>query len=252
MARFLLMLVLSTWAHAADRIVESVLPSLDYGPACWSAVNLQNLGDRNVTVEVEAHRESGALVALVGLSQVTIHLSSGEHASYRLEIPEETGSGWMRIRERIPNPQLSPVIAVAGTSECVAANQLRTTARQAAYPTRNPWFSGDSDEMPGNLISLVNTTEKAAKASLCYSSGNLYSVPGTARLTPICSSSMDVQIPAFGARRFPVEREGSSHFSIKSQGEGIALQMLRPLETGLKVYSVDSTIKFGEEVSKVP
>jgi hypothetical protein len=107
--------------------------------------------------------------------------------------------------------------------------------------------------MHGNLISLVNTSELAAQASLCYSAGNLYSVPGNGRatgeLTPICSASFDVQIPPFASRQFSVEHDGNSHFSMKTQGEGIVLQMLRPLETGIKVYSVDSTIKFGGEAS---
>src|SRR5690348_14303105 len=73
-----LALLLCNLAQAADRFVESVLPSLDYGPSCWSAVNLQNLGNRDVTVEVEAHRESGALVPLVGQGHVAVRLSSGE------------------------------------------------------------------------------------------------------------------------------------------------------------------------------
>jgi hypothetical protein len=46
-----------------------------------------------------------------------------------------------------------------------------------------------------------------------------------------------------------VEHEGNSHFSMKTQGDAIVLQMLRPLETGVKIYSVDSTIKFGGEAS---
>jgi hypothetical protein len=86
---------------------------------------------------------------------------------------------------------------------------------------------------------------------LCYSAGNLYSRPSdaraTAELTPICSASFDVQIPPFASRQFPVEHEGNSHFSMNTQGEAIVLQMLRPLETGVKIYSVDSTIKFGGE-----
>jgi septum formation inhibitor MinC len=46
-----------------------------------------------------------------------------------------------------------------------------------------------------------------------------------------------------------VERDASTHFSIKTQGEAIVLQMLRPVESGVKVYKVDSTITFGGEIS---
>jgi hypothetical protein len=255
----ILLLVVSLWvavgaaAGERERVVESILPSLDYGPTCWSSLELQNLGDRQVTVEIEPHRASGGLVGLVGHGQLTMRLNSGEHSSYRLEILEETGRAWVKIRERIPSPQQFSVIAVSGRAECAVENQLRSTPREVAYPTRNPWFSGDIEEMHGNLISLVNTSEFAAKASLCYSAGNLYSRPSDARpeteLTPICSANFDVQIPPYASRQFPVEHEGNSHFSMKTQGDAIVLQMLRPLETGVKIYSVDSTIKFGGEAS---
>ncbi|HWY47379.1 MAG TPA: hypothetical protein VNX70_08345 [Bryobacteraceae bacterium] len=244
-------LLASGVAGAGERVVESILPSLDYGPMCWSSLQLQNLGDREVTVELQPHRASGGLVALAGHWQSIMRLKAGERVDYRLEIPEETGRGWVKIRERIPLPQLSSVIAVSGRAECAEDNQLRSTPREVAYPTRNPWFTGDIEEMHGNLISLVNTSELAAKASLCYSAGNLYSLPSESRakteLTLICSAAFDVQIPPFASRQFPVEHEGNSHFSMRTEGQSIVLQMLRPLATGVKVYSVDSTIKFGGE-----
>jgi hypothetical protein len=245
----LLLLALAATSPASEpqeRIVESVLPALAYGPSCWSGLDLHNLGDRPVILEVEAHRDSGALVPLVGHPQVIVRLNPGQSASYRLEIQDETGDAWVKIREQVPSPRLWPVVAVSGTSECVANNQLHTTARQVAYPTRNPWFSGEVSEMPGNVIALANTSERAAKVSLCYSAGNLYSAPSQkiTQLTPICSNFIEVQIPPFGARQFPVERDGNSDFSLKTQGEAIVLEMLRPVATGVKIYTVDSTIKF--------
>jgi hypothetical protein len=240
-------------AAKGERFVESVLPSLTYGSSCWSSIDLQNLGDRTVTLELESHRASGALVPLVDHPQVTVLLSPGQHNSYRLESDQETGSGWVKIREKIPEPGLSSIVAISGHTECVADNHLRTTAREVAYPSRNPTFSSDVEEMHGNLISLVNTSERPAKAWLCYSAGNLYSLPGPSRsaaeLTPICSSSFELQIPPFGARQFPVERDGNSHFSMKTQGDAVVLQMLRPVDASVKIYSVDSSIKFGGEAS---
>ncbi len=98
-------------------------------------------------------------------------------------------------------------------------------------------------------MSLINTTERPVRASLCYSSGSLYSVPDrSAELTPVCDSAFDVQIPPFGAREFPVAREGNSHFSLKTQGAAIVLEMLRPLGASIRLYKVDSTIHFGGEV----
>ena len=112
MARITLLLLLLWPAvnlYAADqpeRIVESVLPSLAYGPSCWSSLNLHNLGDREVMLEVESHRASGALVPLVGHPAILVRLNAGERTSYRLEIPEETGEAWVKVRERIPSRQI--------------------------------------------------------------------------------------------------------------------------------------------------
>ena len=245
----MLLVSLAAAAHAADqaRVVTSILPSLDYGASCWSSLALTNLGDRVVTVEIEAHRAGGGLVGLAGLNEMVLHLNPGERVSHRLEIGDESGAGWIKVRERIPSPKLSPVIAVSGMSECTVDNQLRSTPRQLSYPTRNPWFSGDVEEMHGNMISVVNTSERAAQASLCYSEGNLYSVPPNPELTLVCSKAFDVLIPPYASRQFPVQRDDSTHFGVKTQGDAIVLQMLRPVAAGIKVYSVDSSVKFGGE-----
>jgi len=158
----------------------------------------------------------------------------------------------VKLREKIPSA-LSAALALSGMTECVADNQLHSTTREVAFPTRNPWFGGEVAEMHGNLVSLVNTSEHPATAALCYSNGNLYSVPKAGRptpeLLPICSK-LYFQVPPFGSIQFPVERDGSSQFSIETRGDGIVLQMLKPLEAGVKVYKVDSTITFGGEAEK--
>jgi hypothetical protein len=233
---------------AQSRIMASVVPSLAYGPNCSSSLQVQNLGDRTVTVELEGHRESGALVALAGLTSNTIHLDAHQQSSYKVDIAEETTAAWARIRETIPSPDLSPVVAISASTECLTASQLRTAGRSVAYPTRSPWFDGDVAEMRGDVVSLINTSESAARATLCYSSGGLFSVQGTP-LRPICNASSDVQIPPFGSRQFPVSREGNSHFSIKTQGAAIVLEMLRPVGENLRIYAVDSSIKFGDEAT---
>ena len=105
--------------------------------------------------------------------------------------------------------------------------------------------------MQGNLISVVNTSERAAQASLCYSAGNLYSVPTAAHpapeLTLVCSKQFEVLIPPYASRQFPVQRDDSTHFGIKTLGDALVLQMLHPVAAGVKIYSVDSTVKFGGE-----
>lgn len=240
-------------ANGQERQVESVVPALAFGGRCTSTVTMQNLSDREVLADVEAHKASGALAPIVGHSSIAMRLHPGERASYQPQIEDEMESGWVKVRERVPSASLSPVLAVSGATECVIDNELKSIGRDVVYPTRNPWFSGDVAELSGALVSLINTSERAVKASLCYSAGNLYSVPGdtpaSAELTPVCSAAFDVQIPPFGAREFPVARDGSTHFSLKTQGAAIVLEMLRPLGASIKMYKVDSTIHFGGEVA---
>jgi hypothetical protein len=115
-----------------ERIVESIVPWLAYNSSCWSAVELQNLGNREVAAEVEAHKSSGALVALAGRSGIQVHLNAGERAEYKLKLTEETTGAWVRVRETVPQPELSPVLAVSGSTECLANDALQTTVREVA------------------------------------------------------------------------------------------------------------------------
>src|ERR1035441_3924348 len=142
-------------AVLAGTALEIVLPSLAYGPSCSSTVVLQNLADTPVDVELEGHRASGALAPLVGRAGRVIHLLPGGKGSYQLQIAEEEGRAWVRVRERLA-ARAAPAVAVSGSTECRAGNQLRTAAREVAYPTRNPWFAGDVAELRGSVISLIN------------------------------------------------------------------------------------------------
>ena len=250
MPRFLYCTFALLPAAAQERVIESVLPALAYGPKCSSTADFRNLSDRPVTLEVEGHKSTGALAPLAGHPSMTVRLSAAEHVSYKLEMDEETTSAWIKVREIIPAPRLTTVVAVSGATECVAGDQLHSTPRQLAYPTRNPWFSGNVSEIPSDEILLVNASERPATAWLCYSAGNLYADPNNPRaprLTPLCSSDSVVQIPPFGTRQFPVARNNSTFFSLKTAGAAIVLQMLRPLDSTVRLYTVDSTITFGRE-----
>ncbi len=242
-------------ANAQPRAVESVVPALAFGGKCTSTVTMQNLSDRMVTADVEPHKPSGALAPIAGQAAMSVQLAPGERASYKPQIAEETESGWVKVRERVPSPALSPVVAVSGVTECVVGNELKSVGRDVVYPTRNPWFSGDVAELTGARVSLINTTERAVTASICYSAGNLFYLPGktpSADLSPVCSAAFEVQIAPFGAREFPVSREGSTHFSLKTEGSAIVLAMLRPVGASIKMYKVDSTIHFGGVVQSAP
>jgi hypothetical protein len=238
-------------AASPDRVSESVLPALAYGRSCSSTVLLRSLADTPIALELEAHRSSGALVPLTGPltghAGLAVRLNPGEKASYRLQVEEETTGAWVKIRERIPSSRASVAVAVSGSIECRAGNQVRIAAREVAFPTRNPWFSGEVADLHGAVIALVNASEGTARAVVCYAGGAWVVVPG-GEWSPVCSATVDIQIPPFGSREFPLDRDGNSYFSIKTRGDALVLQMLRPVAADIKIYTVDSTIKFGGEV----
>ena len=147
-------------AAGQERVVESVVRVLAYGARCSSSVEMQNLSGRPVLVDVEPHRASGALVPMVGHPEIAMRLAPRERSSYKLAIEEETESAWVKVRERVPSPRLSPVVAITGRTECVIGDQLRTAGREVVYPTQSPWFSGDVTDLPGGLLSLINTSER--------------------------------------------------------------------------------------------
>ena len=90
---------------AQSRVIVSVIPSLAYGPNCSSTVELQNLSDRTLSIDVEGHRETGALVGLVGLSGSTVHLAGAPSTRpippvNRLRILECQRCGFDPVREQ--------------------------------------------------------------------------------------------------------------------------------------------------------
>jgi hypothetical protein len=239
---------------SASHVLQSIVPALPYTSSCRSRVVLLNTGDIPVKVEVEGHAETGALVALTGHASRT-WLGPQEHVEYRLQIEGEAEGAWFRVREYVPAGD-SPVIAIRPASECVVGNQLRSTTRQVAFPMRSPWFSGAVADLHGTSIWVVNVSDHPAHASACYSSGSYYVIPGESprdhnarppQTTTICSAAEQVQIAPFASRQFPVERDGNSHFSLHTEGPAIVLQTLRPIEIGVRVYTVDSSITFLNE-----
>ena len=173
-----------------------------------------------------------------------------DRRSFRLGGQRETGDAWVGVWEADP-PGTLPALAVEGWIECLAGDQLRTVPRSAALAMRNPWFAGQTADLAGAVMAVVNASAEAARADLCYSAGNLYFVPAEMpdrRLERLCSWSEEVAIPPFGSREFPVEREGANEFALRTRGESIVLLLLRPVAAGLRVYRVDSTIRFGSEV----
>ena len=247
---FLLVTGAPAWAQA--RVVQSVIPSLAASSSCWSVVEVQNLGTREVAAEVEAHTSSGALASFVAHRGIQIRLRAGEHAEFRFQPSGEINGAWVRIRETVPVPELSPVLALSAATECLVAGELHSTLRDSAWPTRNPWYSGDVRPDDDGVLAITNTSERPAPVRGCYASGVFFSVPDGDRpageLTTVCSEIVDEVVPPFGSRQFPVSRGGNLRFSLATEGDAIVLQMLRPAGANIKAYRVDSSITFGKEV----
>jgi len=241
--RTLLLMSLALTAAAQTRSLESVVPSLDYGPACTSTFQAVNLTDHEVTAEIQAHKMSGALILLSGQSEAKVTIPARGRAAFKLEVPNESGSGWVRVRE--PG---SGSLAIGGVVECVDGDRLVTASRDVVYPVRHPWFAGDSADLSGAIVTAINVSDLPAVLSICYSAGNLVS-NGRPELVPLCSDTMDLQVPPFGTRRVAVQRGGNSWFGLKSTGDAMVLEMLRPLDAHVQLYRVDSTIQFGQEVA---
>ncbi len=117
-------------------------------------------------------------------------MAPGERKRFTLNLPETTDNAWAAIRETIPDRQLTPVLAVAGQTDCVAGDRIYSAVREVAQALPNPWFEGDVGEMSGARLVVVNASESVAVVMGCYSGGTLVSnpnVPGGAALTPLCT-----------------------------------------------------------------
>ena len=252
----LVAIALQAASPSSTRVVETILPALVYNASCSSTVSVQNLADRAVWLQLEAHRSDGALVPLEGHAGNEFRLAAGESGAYKLRVKDDPGDAWVKIREWIPSQDLSPAIAISGATECIAGDELSTADRVVAYPLANPWFAGPAQELAGEAILLINASEQPARALVCESSVGYYALPATpaapAQSHRICSTEFEVQIAPFGTRRFPIGGGTNSSFSLETRGDHIVLQMLKPLKNSVRLYSVDSSIQFGEEAKSDP
>jgi len=244
-------------SESQSRRLVSVLAPMSYGASCWSVAEIQNLGSRQVIVEVEGHKGSGALVALGGASGVAMRVESDEKIQLQLQVPgEESLEGWLKITEVLPDSARGPALAVSGRTECVLNDQLVTSPQSVAYPMRDPWLAFDLAESPGRVAMVLNLAAEAATAKICYSKGTRVSVAeehgNGAKLVPVCSESRLLQIPPFASASVAVEYDGNSQFSLEAQGESLVLRVLLPPKPGLRTYTVDSTIQFGQMLDGKP
>lgn len=238
------------------RVFETVLPALTYSPGCSSTVSLRNLSGRDVSVDVEAHRSDGALVAVDEGSGGGLELAPGQSTHFKLDLADDPGDAWVLVRERVPAAELSAAVAVSGVTECITGNELSTAVREVAFPRVNPKFSGQADAHAGKVLLLVNASEQPASAWVCEAAVGYYTLPGTAErpvhTRPLCAAEYETQIGPFGTRRFPLGENPAGGFLLESRGRRIVLQMLKPARTHVRLYAVDSAITYGGEVPPTP
>lgn len=241
----------ATLSAAEGRAVVSVLSPLAYGPHCWSSVKLQNLGDRNVTVRVEGHKGSGALVALGGADSIVVKLAPAGEKTLRLDVPgEESPEGWVKITEFFL-PAETPVLSTSAQTECTDGDQVTTVPQTAAFPTRDPWLAGDLADFRGRTALVLNASFETAVVRVCYTHGVTVTNPaGRAGTEPValCNASVLRQIPPFGTTTVSLEYEGNSAVAVTTRGSSIVLRLLLPQSGTTRTYAVDSAVTFDEVV----
>ena len=280
----LMLAVLS--AEGFEPAPPAVIAALRAGSGCFSTIEVTNLSGRELAAEIEARLETGALVPLepadlesggqarseprseprgdppqdaLDRSERSAILVAGEdivfaphqRRGFRLNSERESGNAWVGVWEADPAGTL-PALAAEGAIECISGDQLFAIQRPAALAMRNPWFAGHVAEFEGAVLALVNVSDRAAAAEICYSRGDLYSVPARmpdGRLAELCLASEAVALPPFGSREFPVKHEDLSEFAVHTRGDAIVVVVLRPVPGSTRVYRVDSTIRFGSEVA---
>jgi hypothetical protein len=239
---------------AAGASFVSILLPLSYGERCWSSVVLQNLRDQTVDVDVEAHDGSGALVALEGAPTLPMHLEAGQKTSLRLQVDgQESAEAWIKVTERGKGASAGAGVAVSGSSECRAQDQLTTVPGAVAFPSRNPWLEGDVEELQGKFVLVLNASATAAAVSVCYSNGSQVEMParrsGEGEARPVCRTMRSIHLPPYALELLPVERDGSSNLTVRTAGAALVLQVLKPRPGKTRQFTVDSSIVF-EDMSK--
>lgn len=162
--------------------------------------------------------------------------------------------GWVLVREGLAEGVESPRLAVSGRTECLVEERLVTVPQVVAYPVKDPWVAFELEETAGRVAMVLNVSGEAARARVCYGKGTAVSVPnaqGTgATMSGVCAEERVLLIPPYGMASVAVEAGGNSQFSLEGRGEALVLRVLVPAKAGMRTYTVDSTIQFGQVVEK--
>lgn len=231
---------------AQDRPVSVVLPELQYTAHCSSEISLHNTSARFVDVDVVGHKSTGALVGLVDRRTNRLRLRPMERVEIKLAI--ENDAGWAEVIEIVPSPRLKAVLAVSGKTECVATNELVTAGREIAPVVSSPHFAIDHSAaaLNGMVLLLINASDQPMAWTACYSGGTMIS-NGSGAMVPLCSEFLDRTLGPFQSWRLAASIDGNPLVGFRATGTAVAMQMLAPSAPQVRLYKVQSTIRFDED-----
>lgn len=234
---------------AQERAFSIALPELQYSRQCSSEISIHNPSPRLVDVTVVGHRSTGAVVGLVDKRSNYIRLRPSEQVLLRLDVENE--DAWAEVSEVVPHPKLQPVLAVSGKTECLDGNELLTASRDIAAIASDPGFTLDHEAAAGNgrVLLVINASDRRLQWSACYSSGTTVS-DGKGGMTPVCSEALERTLAPFQSSRLAASIEGKPLMRFHATGAAVALQMLAPAAPQVRLYKVESTIRFDEPIPK--
>ena len=238
-------LALLTLLVAQERNFAVVLPELQYSRQCSSEISIHNTGPRFVDLELAGHKASGALVGLVDRKTNRMRLRPSERVAVRLDVVDEVA--WAVVIELVPSPRLQPVLAVSGKTECLDANELLTASREIAPIISDPKFALDYEAaaLNGKVLLLINASNRRMEWKACYSSGTTVS-DGNGGMTSVCSESLERTLAPYQSSRLPASVDGKPLVRFRATGSGVAMQMLAPSAPQVRLYTVESTIRFDQ------
>ena len=205
-------------------------------------MTIQNVTEQDAHVWLTAHKSSGALAPLTGAALSRVSIKAGAKVSLRLQVEgEEDRQAWVQMRELGRQ-----AIALSGAVECLEGGGLKTVAASVMFPARNPWIRGDVTDFHASEVWMLNASAFPASVSVCYSNGSYTQLGDSQKATEICTEEDDLFLPPFGMRTAPVVKNGNSRFSLRANGDAIALRLVVPLSEKTKKFAVDSTIQFAD------
>ena len=121
-------------------------------------------------------------------------------------------------------------VAVEGKTECVVGERLTVAPQVVAFPVADPWLETEVGEARGRMAMVLNVSGEAATARVCYSRGTVVGRPEKGgEPERVCTETERVQIPPFGTRMVPLEREGNTRFFVQAKGRAVVLRVLVPM-----------------------